>query len=149
MEKELNIGFGFQAIKTEQFAMFDANYVQKEDIILSTKFEIKIHHTDRRLAVFLEAHYLQAEKVLLKIVVSCHFLVTEQSWENLINKEESSIVFPKGLLAHLAMLTVGTARGILCAKTEGTLFSTFILPTLNVDEIMNEDAKFPLEANDK
>ncbi len=54
----------------------------------------------------------------------------------------NTLIVPKGLLCHLAMLTVGTSRGILHAKTEGTCFNKYVLPTINVTEIIKEDASF-------
>ncbi len=43
------------------------------------------------------------------------------------------------------MLCVGTARGILHAKTEGTAFNDFILPAINVEELVEEDTHVRLE----
>jgi hypothetical protein len=40
------------------------------------------------------------------------------------------------------MLTIGTSRGILHAKTEGTEFNKFILPTINVNQLVEKDAEF-------
>jgi hypothetical protein len=45
-------------------------------------------------------------------------------------------------MAHLAMITTSTCRGVLFAKTEGTEFYKFIIPTLNVTGMINEDAEF-------
>jgi hypothetical protein len=42
------------------------------------------------------------------------------------------------------MLTTGTSRGVLFAKTEATQFSKFIVPTLNVTEMIKEDASFDI-----
>jgi hypothetical protein len=54
------------------------------------------------------------------------------------------LIVPKGFLAHLAMITTGTSRGVLFAKTEATPFSKFIIPTLNVSEMIYEDAIFDI-----
>ena len=35
-------------------------------------------------------------------------------------------------------MTIGTTRGILHAKTEGTCFNKYVLPTINVTEIIKE-----------
>jgi len=42
------------------------------------------------------------------------------------------------------MITTGTARGVLFAKTEATQFSKFFVPTLNVAKMITEDAIFDL-----
>lgn len=43
------------------------------------------------------------------------------------------------------MLTIGTARGVLHSKTESTPFNSFLLPTLNVNELVKKDVVFKIE----
>ena len=74
--------------------------------------------------------------------VSCHFKIEDASWNSFIKKNK--LIVPKQFLAHLAMLTTGTSRGVLFAKTEATQFSKFIVPTLNVTEMIKEDASFDI-----
>ncbi|WP_262906606.1 hypothetical protein [Tenacibaculum finnmarkense] len=40
------------------------------------------------------------------------------------------------------MITVGTTRGVLHSKTDNTIFNEFILPTLNVSQMITEDGEF-------
>jgi hypothetical protein len=51
-----------------------------------------------------------------------------------------TIILPKGFVRHLAVLTVGTVRGILHTKTEGTDSNKFVLPTINVADMISDDA---------
>lgn len=85
-------------------------------------------------------------KHLYKIVTSCHFKINDASWINFIDKKESDnqFIISKGFITHLAMISVGTTRGILYAKTEGTDFVKFIIPTINLSELILEDAIFDL-----
>jgi len=76
--------------------------------------------------------------------VSCHFKMEESSWNNFIQAKKNKLIVPKDFLAHLAMITTGTTRGVLFAKTESTLFSKFIVPTLNIAEMITEEASFEL-----
>jgi hypothetical protein len=55
------------------------------------------------------------------------------------------LTIPKGFLAHLAMISVGTARGILHCKTENTIFNNFVLPLVNVASMIPEDEQFELQ----
>lgn len=84
--------------------------------------------------------FMQGKKIFLKIQVSCHFKIEEGSWNQFI--QENKLIIPKSFLAHIAMITTGTTRGVLFAKTESTQFSKFIVPTLNVVELIKEDASF-------
>lgn len=143
MEKDnTQVGFTLQGIKTEQFAIFEENYAPKKEAGLSTELQFKIDQKNKQIGVFLGFEFIQGKKVFLKIQVSCHFSIEEKSWLDFIQKENSKLVVPKGFLVHLAMITTGTTRGVLFAKTESTPFSKFIVPTLNVAEMINEDASF-------
>ena len=47
------------------------------------------------------------------------------------------------------MLTIGTTRGVLHSKTENTPFNSFLLPTLNVNELVKKDVVFKVEFDKK
>lgn len=140
------VGFALQGIKTEQFAIFEENYTPKKETSLSTELQFKINEKNKQIGVFLGFEFIQGKKVFLKIEVSCHFKIEEKSWNNFIQKDNAKLVVPKGFLAHLAMIATGTTRGVLFAKTESTPFSKFIVPTLNVAEMIKEDASFDIIA---
>jgi len=143
MKKEnAQVGFALKGIKTEQFAIFEANYAPKKETGLGTELQFKLDQINKQIAVFIGFEFIQGKKVFLKIQVSCHFKIEESSWSSFI--QEDKWIIPKGFLAHLAMITTGTSRGVLFAKTEGTPFSKFIVPTLNVAEMIQEDATFDI-----
>lgn len=143
MKKEnTQVGFALKGIKTEQFAIFEENYSPKKETSLGTELQFKLDQNNKQIAVFLGFEFLQGKKVFLKIQVSCHFKIEKSSWSSLI--QENKLIVPKGFLAHLAMITTGTSRGVLFAKTEATPFSTFIVPTLNVAEMIKEDVLFDI-----
>lgn len=143
MKKEnTQVVFALKGIKTEQFAIFEENYSPKKETSLGTELQFKLDQNNKQIAVFLGFEFLQGKKVFLKIQVSCHFKIEESSWSSLI--QENKLIVPKGFLAHLAMITTGTSRGVLFAKTEATPFSTFIVPTLNVAEMIKEDVLFDI-----
>lgn len=141
MEKEnKNIGFILKGIKTEQFAVFEENYTSDKNLDLGTNLQFKIDTDNKQIGAFLGFEFIQKEKVFLKIVVSCHFKIEEMAWDSFIREEK--IVIPKGFLAHIAMITTGTTRGVLFAKTEGTPFSKYLIPTINIAEMIGYDVVF-------
>ena len=145
MEKENTpVGFELKGIKTEQFAIMEENYVPKKETGLGTELQFKLNQTNKQIAVFLGFEFIQGKKIFLKIQVSCHFQIEDSSWNSFI--QQNKVIVPKGFLAHLAMITTGTSRGVLFAKTEATQFSKFIVPTLNVEEMIKEDASFDIAA---
>jgi hypothetical protein len=48
-----------------------------------------------------------------------------------INEDQKSITFPKAFTDHLLVITTGTLRGALHAKTEDTIFNRFLLQLAN------------------
>ncbi len=139
MENE-SIGFVLAAIKTEQFALFEEKYSAKKELNITTSLEFKINEEQKLIGVFATFTFEQAKKIFIKIQVSCHFTIEPNAWKSF--HKEDLIVFPKIFMGHLTMLTIGTSRGILHAKTEGTEFNKFILPTINVNQLVDKDAEF-------
>jgi hypothetical protein len=139
-----SIGFFLQGIKTEQFAVSEENYTQEKETELGFGLQFKLSLENQQIGVFVDFKLMQRERVFLKIQVSCHFKIEEHFWTRFI--QNNKLVVPKGLSTHLAMIATGTARGVLFAKTEAMPFSGFIIPTLNIAEIIREDVSFDVEA---
>ena len=141
MENE-SIGFALAAIKTEQFALFEEKYSSKKELNITTSLEFKINEEQKLIGVFATFTFEQSKKTFIKIQVSCHFNIEPNTWTSFL--KDNNVVFPKNFICHLTMLTIGTSRGILHAKTEGTEFNKFILPTINVNKLVDKDAEFNL-----
>ncbi|WP_016989156.1 hypothetical protein [Flavobacterium sp. ACAM 123] len=139
MENE-SIGFALVAIKTEQFALFEEKYSSKKELNITTSLEFKINEEQKLIGVFATFTFEQSKKIFIKIQVSCHFNIEPNTWTSFL--KDNNVVFPKNFICHLTMLTIGTSRGILHAKTEGTEFNKFILPTINVNQLVEKDAEF-------
>lgn len=138
------VGFILQGIKCEQFAVLEENFTPKKEIQLGTQLELKFDQTNKQFGVFFGIEFIQTKKTFLKMVVSCHFKILDESWNQFIQKDKPKLIVPKGFMAHLATITVSTTRGVLYAKTEGTQFSKFLVPLLNVTEMITEDVTFNL-----
>jgi hypothetical protein len=141
MEKE-TIGFVLIGVKTEQFATFKENLSDKKKTNLTTALEFKIDQENKHIGVYSTFTFEQTKKAFIKVEISCHFAISPDSWQELLNGNK--IIFPKSFIAHLTMLTVGTARGVLHCKTDGTEFNKFLLPTLNIEDLVTRDAEFVL-----
>ena len=145
MIKEDKIIFSLQNIKNEQFAIIEKNYKEKEPVEITTGVQFMIDSKNHVLGSLVNIAFEQSKRIFLKIDVSCHFNIEIKSWNKFINKKESIMTIPKGFLAHMATITVGTSRGILFSKTDGTIFNKFIIPTINIAEMITKDATFPVE----
>jgi hypothetical protein len=138
------IGFALSNISTEQFAIINEEYDSSEKIQLNTNIRFGADDKIHIISCFVEILFESARRQLLKIEVGCHFHIEDESWIELFETEKRLIRLPKGFLIHLAFLTVGTVRGILHSKTEGTDFNKYVLPIIDVAEIIKDDAVLKL-----
>jgi len=137
-----DVRFVINGIKTEQFAIFEVIFYSKKETCLQTELQFKLDQSKKQMAVFLEFEFMQGKKVFLKVQVSCHFKIDEGYWNLFI--EENKLIVPKDFLTHLVMISTDTSRGVLFAKTEATPFSKYIIPSINVAEMIKEDASFDM-----
>jgi hypothetical protein len=140
--KNKGVGFALQGLKTEQFAIFPENISDTENQIVSTGLSFSINIEKRIIAVISYLEFYNEDKVFVKLVLSANFNIEEKSWESFSSTENNKIIVPKGLLGHLSAITVSTARGVLFAKLEGTQFSKYLMPLVNVAGMIKEDAVF-------
>jgi len=136
------INFVLKGISTDQFATFEENYSKEEEVNLNTNLEFKISRENKQVGVYTTFTFEQAKKAFLKIQVSCHFDIDADAWNGFLSEEK--IVLPHSLMSHLTMLTIGTARGVLHSKTNGSEFNKYILPTLDVAKTLTKDVEFNL-----
>lgn len=135
------VEFSIAKVTTEQFAIIDKAFSEKEVINLNTNLRFAIDRDQRIVAVYTLFKFEQKEIPFLIVEVSDQFVIAPESWATFL-KEDNTIVIPKGFMIHLGMITVGTARGVLHTKTEGTKFNDFVLPTINVTEMVTDDVSF-------
>lgn len=137
------IGFALKKITTEQFAILADAYKQGKDAEMTTQISFAINPANRMLGVKILFRFSHGSATFLLLEASCHFDIAKDGW-NAVKQENEKLIFPVGFIQHLSMITVGTARGILHAKTENTELNQFIIPTINLTEILKEDLVFDL-----
>lgn len=133
------IRFRMVRISTEQFAILTKDAPSTDaKINLETQLGFKEALSDRQIACDIIFKFGVNESPFLLLNVMCAFEVSKDDWAGMIQRD-GSIILPKGFLGHIAMHTVGTARGILHIKTEGTPFNRYILPAINVEQMIEDD----------
>lgn len=134
-------GFKLEKINTEQFAIIEDLYnEQSEGISLQANIKFGVSSESPAIISIIKFQFEQKKKPFLLIEVSCEFSVEETNWTKF--SMDKKVHVPKDFLAHLAMITVGTTRGVLHSKTDNTKFNEFVLPTLNVSEMIKQDGVF-------
>ena len=143
MEKQArSIGFSLKRVTTEQFAIIEEGFDEKGKIRLKTSMRFAADDKQKYIAVFTSFIFDSNNEPFLLVEASCHFSIKDDAWNEMYDANLNTLTVPKGFLCHLAMLTVGTSRGILHSKTEGTCFNKYVLPTINVTKIVKENATF-------
>lgn len=138
------VGFRMMGIQTKQFAIVESAWKEGDKVNLKTNIRFGADTANCSVTVTTKFELVQRNKTFLIVEVACVFAIEPEAWTNMCIGNNKECILPHGFALHLAVLTVGTARGVLHAKTEGTLFNRFLLPTVNLTEIIEGDAKLKL-----
>jgi len=138
-----SVGFRLSGINIEQFAILEELGKSPEGLRLNMDINFGIDAMNQKLGCFVAIAYLIEDRIGMKLETKCEFQIEPKAWKSFISKP-TSIKFNKGFLRHLAMISVGTSRGILHSQTLGSDYNNYPLPTLNVDAMVNNDQSFKL-----
>lgn len=125
--------------------------IKENKIRIETNLRFAANHKNKNIAVFSKFSFESESKPFIIVEAGCYFNIIDEAWENMLNSENNSLTVPLGFIKHLAVITVGTTRGILHTKTEDTCYNKYVLPTINVASIIKDDVVFLFndEKNDK
>jgi hypothetical protein len=140
--KENKVPFRLKKIITEQFAVIPKSFTEENEIAINHKLSFGISVDTYSVMVNLIVNYECNSNPFIIIEVNCIFDVNEEVFNTWVTEESVSV--PEGLAKHFAVLTTGTTRGVLHAKLEKSDFSDYILPTININDVVEEDVVFPL-----
>lgn len=143
METKKNISFRLRNIVTEQFATFEIDNIP-ETHDLKSELQFAVNTENKVVACKMNFQFLHQNSPLVTLKVVCNFDVEPQSWDKDL-MTTNKIILPKHFLEHLCVITVGTARGVLHAKTENTPFNRLMIPTFNVSNLVEKDVVFDIK----
>jgi hypothetical protein len=129
--------FRLVGIKTTEFAKFEQVYLPDTEYEVGVQLGFATLENQKIVEVNTRIVFELKNNPVLLIAVSCFFEI--QAWDNYYNKDANALVVPKNVAQHFAVLTIGTTRGVLHAKTEGLVMNTLIIPTINVTELVPKD----------
>jgi len=141
MAEKKSIPFRLSGIETTQFAIMEDSY--KDDCDINVVVGVPIAATDENhlIDVSLNIKFKCDETTFIILEVKLQFDIETEAFNSLFitKKKKKYLVIPVGLSRHLATLAVGTARGILHEKLTKTKLKDFLLPTIDLTEILDED----------
>ncbi len=144
MKTNQEITFKLVNIKTVEFAVIENESINEDT--LESFVEIGFGFSDKtgRIQCGIKFKLSTDDKPFIIIHINCTFEIEPTTWEAMYNDKKEAYILPVGLAKHLAVLVMGTTRGALHAKTEGTAFNKYFIPPMNIDEQIERDVLLPV-----
>lgn len=131
----MTIPYKIDRIDTTQFAIFPDKYVNGENVSVEMDMNFSTSETISPIKNVTSIRYKQNDNLLLVLEISCSFTISEEGLENI----RKSGKIPVEFLRYMGTFSVGIARGVIHARTEGTVLNPVILPPANVNDSIKED----------
>lgn len=139
-QPESTVSFRIKNIETLQYAVLQEN-VEENKLAFSINFSYGLDAASKIVRTMFHYELMHKEKAALLIKIAVDFGIEPLSFDEKI-KEASGYRISTGLAIHLAMITVGTARGILHEKTKDLALNKYPIPTIDVTKTINNDIVF-------
>jgi len=144
MSRDAEIKFKLSKIETLHFKKSRVLKNLSLDIIdIQINLNFEVNFQQKSIGTIFGVKYFEEGKNLIELFVKLVFEIEQETWQKL--HEGNSIKIPRDFARHLAVLSVGTARGILHCKTEKTVYNKLVLPPINLTEVIKQDIEiFPV-----
>lgn len=135
------INFRLVRLSTDQFGILRDMYEPDAPIGVNTQLAFGAGEKEEIVVVSASFRFESNNKTAPFIIVETkvYFQLKPESWKCMYDEETNELVLEKGFARHLSVIVVGTSRGILHSRTEGTDLNHVVLPLTNVEEIIKED----------
>lgn len=135
------VRFRMFKINVDQFAILADNPVP--NVKIDNKMSLDISQENRNIRINMTFNFSDGTNSLMLLKMNCEFNVHQEDWSRF--QTEDKIVIPKSIIDYFVVQTVGTARGILHCKTEGSPFNYIVLPPMDVSQMVKEDIVFHIK----
>lgn len=133
--------YRFAKLDLTQFAIFDADDIDYEKPLeLSSTFQFAYSFDDNMVCCTTTVVITKENEPVLKAELNSYFKIQAESAASMTVDE--CVVLPTSLMTQFASLGYGSMRGVIYAKTMGTLLDRIILPPNDVQQIFSSPAKF-------
>ncbi len=136
-----SIRFAFYKITTDEFALTEEKYDPAENAEMNVGVGFNFIREEKVIIAQIKCMFYQQGRLLIVITVSCWFKIVPEDWDKIYQEENKTFDLSRAPALHLASLTLGTARGVLHAKTEKHILNAVLIPPVYLHEIIKEDVK--------
>lgn len=132
------ISFKLKSIHRDEFATIK-DVPKGKKITVAHQFTFAASAEQHEILMIFSANFLSDDKPFILSKVTCEFTIKKEDFESWVVKDLSQIKVPKDFLIHLASITTGTARGIIHEKLQGSEYSKYLLPLLDISRLPKGD----------
>lgn len=130
------IAFRMNKIAIEQFAILSTELQDSVPINLEANVRFSASAEVRNIASRMRFTFSQSDSPLLVLELVCYFELEEASWKSLRKGDE---IISQRIFGTYGCTYSRDSTGCSFCKTENTPLNSFILPPLNVAEMITED----------
>ena len=129
------IPYRISHIDTKQFAVFPDKFINGDIVNINTNYNFNLRSDWSQVRCSSAIQFVQKEQLILVLEIVCYFDIAPEGIEFI--KEQNKV--PVDFLRYMATIVVGTARGVIHARTEGTVLSSVVLPPINLVDAIKDD----------
>lgn len=129
------IPYKISHIETAQFAIFPDNFINGQEVLINTNCGYNVRSDLNQVRNVISVNYTQNEKLLMVVQLAYYYDIAPEGVEAI--KAEGKI--PIDFLRYMGSISVGTIRGVIHAKTEGTVLNPVVMPPVNLEEMVKND----------
>lgn len=130
-----SIPYRISHVETIQFAIFPENFTNGQEVMVNTDCGYNVRTDLHQVRNVISVNYVQNEKLLLVVQLACYYDIAPDGFEAI--KKDGKI--PVDFLRYMGSISVGTIRGVIHTKTEGTVLNPVVLPPINLEEMIKSD----------
>ena len=131
----MTIPYKIERIETNQFAIFPDKVVNGAEVSIEVNSGFSAGELLSPLKNVVNVQYKQNGNLILVLEISCFFTISEEGQESI--RKEGKI--PVDFLRYMGSFSVGIARGVIHARTEGTVLNPIVLPPINLNDAIDKD----------
>lgn len=139
-KKPHSIEFRIQHIETLQYAILVEN-LDEQKLAYAISFSYGLDTSTKIIRTMFKFELLQNKELALILEIGVDCAIEPKCFDKNIQKENGYLI-PSDFAIHMAMIAVGTARGVLHEKTKDSSLNKFPIPTINVSNAIQSDILF-------
>jgi hypothetical protein len=133
------IPYRISRIETLQFAVFPDNFVNGQQMLVNTNCGYNVREDLSQIRNIVSVNYTQNGDLLMVAHLACYYDIAPEG----IGAIKAAGKIPVEFLRYMGSISVGALRGVIHARTEGTVLNPFVLPPVNLEEMVNGDLTLP------